>query len=400
MKYIGTFLGVSFMLMFCTCSTPKIHKTDGSIFDNDSLMPFGIITGVKKVGTNNVDIYEEGYINVKTFEIVIPAEYKCAGQFTGNFAFVQRYDDKIVIINKGNEIVLSGFDASVFYQSEDGSAVFALTRNDSGRKLVRSYSGGMSANYNFYPTGNRYRLYNLSEGVLLKEDKRKQNAWFRRDPEIMFVDKYLIYDNTVYEILENGRIKECAINKEELFNRIIEARNLQEKEYSFHFNGELAFDSYFWYMDMLDIDLLIQNIPENMQLRRTDESDWRFRDGKPVYYINPINRELNYPLRINNLLYEVDLEDLEDKTRYGYTGLYNSSENNWAVPPMKCEIFERFTQSGYNEWIIYNRYVYNIITRKKYRDIFRFENRIFGEKTLTYQGYYKYKSGEEECDDI
>jgi hypothetical protein len=233
-----------------------------------------------------------------------------------------------------------------------------------------------------------YRLYNLSAGLLLKKEKKEQYKWFRSDPEIFFTDKYLIYDNVVYEILENGKITERTLKKEDLFNIIIESRNLQKKEYGFHFNSELSFDPHFWYMEMLDIDLLIQNIPGNMLLRnRASESDGWFKDSKPVYDINPINRILTYPLKINNLLYEVQLAGIGEEDREGYIGLYNSSENNWAIPPVKRDILRGFIQTEYVDWVIYNVFFYNIKTRKKYITMFSLD-----EGNLTYYGYQeKYK---------
>jgi len=362
-------------------------------------MPAEMVIGTKKVNytwndLTEIDVEGIGYINADTFEIVIPAQYEYAYSFTGDFALVKKTNGKKCVINKNNKVILDNFDDAVLLESEDGKTVFALTGNYSG---IESYIAGegFSRYQSFRPAKTNYRLYNLTAGklVIKKHTQVYDNIFENILRDIKFADNYIIYENfgfedaRVYEIQSNGELKRIEIQKDEILAKIIKKRNLRSKENEFHYNGELNFDPYFFYSDTLDINLLIKNIPNNMQISEGEKGGWRFHDEKPVYYIIPIEFDPIYPFGKMNVLYEVELVSNEKDERF--VGLYNALENKWAVPPMTEFSGSNFYKMPYDDWVIYvyrnwNQAVfYNINTRKKYTKMYSVDDDL----TMIYVGY-------------
>ena len=99
----------------------------------DKLVPFRIRS--EEYG------YLRGYVNFDTLEVVIPADYETAMNFTGDFAFVYLPKEKRVnpkswgrvIINKNNDIIFKNFWNIELIESEDGLTVYALTSRSRGR---------------------------------------------------------------------------------------------------------------------------------------------------------------------------------------------------------------------------------------------------------------------------
>jgi hypothetical protein len=218
----------------------------------------------------------------------------------------------------------------------------------------------------------------------------------------MVFSNYLACDNDLYEINPDGTLTKSTINTESAISQTVEKRGLIKKEKDFHYNLELFFDPYFWYFDNLDLNLLFEVIPDNMGIwMESERGDFRFKDKKIVLNINPINRNMVYPLKENNLLYGVQLLTSKKNDRYAgpylngsekYIGLYDTANNNWAIPPT---LGQEFYSSGYDDWVNLKRYngsyddtgdYYNIRERKIYRGLYgrqRYAN------IMTYYGYSK-----------
>jgi len=346
-----------------------------------------------------------GYINPETFEVVIPAQYAVAGYFIGDFAIVRKDPDKNTrsIINKQNVVIISNVHRAHIYASEDGTNVFAFTQVHSGIMRSNFTSPGFVPFRVFDPRHTIYRVYNLTTGKLLLSER---GDYMRNDrgPRVMFIDNYMIYFGIVYEIMNDGNLKKIEITVEDFMERAIEERNLRRVENDFHFNESLLFDSYFWYVaERFDIEQLFQNIPDHLVLLGNEQSDWRFRDRKPVYQIRPINRDAVYPLRRNRLLYEVELGfKLEGEGRVSnrsmgserrHFGLWDAVENEWVIYPIQSTMrsLTGFRQTEYAEWIHMEGQFYNILTRKKYRQkyfiIRNYAQDFTNTSIMTYAGF-------------
>jgi hypothetical protein len=218
----------------------------------------------------------------------------------------------------------------------------------------------------------------------------------------MVFSNYLACDNDLYEINPDGTLTKSTINTESAISQTAGKRGLIKKEKDFHYNSELFFDPYFWYFDNLDLKLLFKVIPDNIGIRWGGEGeDFRFKDEKVVLDIEPINRSRVYPLKENNLLYSVTLLPSKRNDRYAdpyqddkrkYIGLYDTANNNWAIPPT---LGDEFYASGYDDWVQIRKWTgsyydmndyYNIREKKIYSGLYghqRYAN------IMTYYGYSK-----------
>ena len=367
------FLGITVLL--CSCLAPKIYEISNKPDDSSLLLYYK-------------DDYF-GYINSDTLEIVIPAQYIYADSFVGNFAIVQKQGGNLSVINKQNMEILSRFDSVTLYESENSDTVFALAGTDRGRWF--SFSRGSMSDgspaiplpgISFGPTRSTRRLYNLTTGKLIFQFKRMASS------RMLFIDNYIIIgaeindtssvrnrnhavftpEGIVYEIKPDGTLVESDMSPEVLIERIAEERNMQYRGNDFHYYRELNFDALFWYSDTLDITMLIKNISDKFFIKEADRDDWRFEENNPVYYIEPINRNVNYPLQATTL-YSVSIV-ANNSSRAEYIGLYDSLSNEWVIAPgIGTRIIPRNTEhwfyvdgggrSGYDPLNIYSR-LYNI----------------------------------------
>jgi hypothetical protein len=420
---IALFLGIG-ILLFSSCSVPNVYKADNSVNKNVSLMPFEMVLGREKVKDSagneilgNI-IYGMGYIDAGTFEIVIPAQYRFVHNFVGDFALVEIFNSsspsvrgKKCIINKMNKVILDNFDDAILLESEDGKTVFALTGNYSGMEVYMD-GEGFTRSPNIRPKKTNYWLYNLTAGKLVinKHTTNYDNFFDNVLKYIKFIDTYLVYDNFVhdpariYEIKNDGSLERIEMQEDEIVEKITKERNLQFKENEFHYNIERLLDSYFWYSDTLDINVLLQSIPDNMRLLERKRPDWRFdKDEKPIYDIEPFDYNAVYPLK-RNILYTVDFVDEKNEK---FIGLYNALEKRWAILPVK-EYWNyghfNFSKTGYDNWIVYRQnsyysaveHFYNISTGKKYESMYRTETHTHDPyHVMIYAGYLSEEYKEE-----
>jgi hypothetical protein len=387
MKHIiACFFGI---ILIASCKIQETYKIDNypvyNYPENITLMPF--------LDKEN----KFGYVNAETFEIVIPAQYIHAGRFVNGFAVAAKEDKKsnwrgyqhdYLIINKNNEVVLKNIDEVKIIDFEDGKTTFALTENYLGRKF---YKGYFTLNIPYIarkPINTNYSLYNLNTGKLIWEEKfRYERAGY----EIKFISNYMIftlwYDNYVYEMQNDGiyikvnkKVKEITeeINQENVFNN----------------DG----DHVNWLISNIDMDLLIQNLPENLRIGRwynynkiwENNDDWIYHvmkdDDSNGRLINlsfddaSIGRGFIRPLREKTWLFSVDLITQDKKE---YTALYDASENKWMIHPIEKRYeYEHFVTTEFDDWIKHNNDFYNIRTRDKYTYLFD-----INEGDMTYMGY-------------
>jgi hypothetical protein len=334
----------------------------------------------------------QGYINSETFEIVIPAEeYRYAGHFTGNFAVVKKLDTNQVVINKENKKILKYFNRITLYSIENGAMVFALTENDTGTRQTTYNSGWPFYIPQFDPVNTIYRLYNLNTRKYITGNNEKPYSRLKNNseykPKIYFFENYMLYDNKLYKIENNGSIKESKLNTVAVIDQIIKERNLQFKEIDNYDNVEKLFSDYFHYNDTMNINLIIQNLPDNTQIKKNDKQP------------RVINRNIVYPFKIYDLLYEVKFESIDGQ--YKYIGLYNVSQNIWSIPTVEVnsEIYEKtkFISTEYDHWIVeeHEYFYYNLITRKKYYNLYirnhSYSVDYFYDFSMVYRGYYARK---------
>jgi hypothetical protein len=410
--FIGFLLTFSIAASLCSCvsKTPKVIKTV-TVPDDIPLMTYLV---QMDAGRENSFF---GFINAETFEIVIPAKYAWTEYFIGNFAVVKKHGEKnkdiigyfsgyndslnYAIINKQDEEIIRNFDVATIYTSEDGRMTFALTANNSGVMRSGYRNDGLFRTHQLDPERTIYRLYNLTARKrVINRDVRVYDRGYDTKPRIRFVAHYLLYDDDVYTIKDNGSLEKTAITIQELMRKVIQERNLLRNENDFHFSGELGFnDPYFCYFDRLDIDAFFQNIPDNLALIWSGKNDWRFHDGKPAYAINPINRNKTYPLKENRLLYQAELTSSQNGEKYTdrstggdtYKGLYDAVENKWVIAPFKISgLSENFDQTEYDNWIHRGGWYYNIADRKRYMNQYsHITNYIYNISNMKSAMYYR-----------
>ena len=359
-------------------------------------MPSKMVIGVQKVSHPGYDdwdeeIYGMGYINSETYEIVIPAQYKIAYSFVGDFALVIKQNGKKCIINKQNEEILNNFNDVVLLKSEYGEEVFALTGNYSGLEF---YNSGYGLGPNIRPRSTNYRLYNLTNGklVIKKQSNVYDKIFDNVTKKIQFVGNYIFYrvlKEEIYEITNEGNLRKIKTEKDEILSKIIKEKDLHYKVNDFHYNDERTFNTHFWYIDTLNINLLLENIPENMQIVEADRGGWRFRDENPVYRIKPINYDTMYPLKKQYILYEVELEFIHGEKREKFVGLFDAFENKWVISPIEKQPGYSFFSTAYDDWITYRenylyrvKSFYNTSSRKKFERMY--QNEKYG--TIIYVG--------------
>jgi hypothetical protein len=295
-----------------------------------------------------------GYINAETFKFMLLARYQYAGPFVCGYAVVKT--GKHSVINKKGTEILTGFDNITLFDTECGEFVFALTEK------YLDPSG-----YSFLPKNVNYQLYNLNTGNILIEEDIGPFAPGKSTSKIRFFSNYMFYGDTVYEIKDGGALEKTEIDIESLASIVIKERSLSINENNFHYYEGYSynFDPYFKYVDTLDFNALLRNVPENMQIIEPGERRQHSQDGKPEYLIQPVNRDRIHPLKKNKLYYDVRLMNKKDGE--GYTGLYDAEENTWTIPLMKTDVkkgdwnstgFYGMGITGYEDWIGYTYCVY------------------------------------------
>jgi hypothetical protein len=354
-----------------------------------------------------------GYANSETLEIVIPSQYQTATNFVGDYAVVQKESvGKHSIINKKNIEVMKNFDDAYLYQLDNGT-ILALIMNYHGWEVYDT--GFFGRRYAQGPKTITFRLYDLNRGVLLKTDPDSGRGF-----DVIIIDNYIIYYDTfeyfdVYEIGLNGSLEKIDITINEFFSRIIQEKKLQYREnnifsyvsnasctYSYKnipdksnpYNYTLEhFELEFGYFDSLDINELIRNIPSDMEI--ITFGDNRETLKYDIDIINWDNRYMDsshgpYPFKKRNYLYKVGLVFTESKNK-NYTGLYDSSENSWVIPPVSGNGNFHIIDEN---WIAYDvlsnddgcYWIYNIKTKERH------EGMYMGGETFSprKRGYYLY----------
>jgi len=402
-RIIVCFLAI---LIFDSCSAPtipNIYKTD-IIPSNIILMPY----------KDNTERY--GYVNSETFEIVIPAQYEYAGAFVNGFAVVSKKWDiskekdkrnNFLIINQKNEIVIENIDyAKYLIESEDRKTLYALTLNFMEFERVKIEVGPFFVRHTIVvdqPKGFIYRLYNLNTGKLVLERTAAFDVNFRRNkPDIVFFDNYMTYDKDIYEIKDDGVFEKKDMKEkeiEELIAKTVKERKLEDV-ILYRYYGKM-----YMYIETFDFDLLIKNLPKRFRLYNWDiwkkGDDWiddvkesykHYRGSKVVPFA--VNRDEFHPLVEKVWLFHIDLYPKEGNPKY--VGLYNASENRWAIPPIEEDFSSEFKLTGYDDLICYAEaysyysdpypYFYNIKTKEKSKFLYGYnsEKRIFA-----YMGYYE-----------
>jgi len=376
MKYfLLSFLG----LLLCTCCTePK--RIDISTVTDIPLMPYIGYTGKYEILPDSGMKWEQGghgYVNADTFEVVIPAQYQEVLPFVGDYAIILDFDEKFYVINKDNKKIFTtknGLNRGKILKMENSDAVVVLTIQYSGRE---QYTPKDLLNNYIPPKNDIYKLYNLSTGKQILKYTRKHYSYNRI---IMVIDDYIILDNNVYKLNNIGKLDICNIMPEDLIKNIAEERNMSFREKDFKYFREENFVPFFGYHDNLDIDLLLPKIPNNLQFRE--------HNNKTVFSIEPLDRiEYHilieeygeyplYPLQNTfNSLYAVYLVNKDNKKRY-FAGLYNASENDWAIYPVEVENeFFRFYKTHFENYVKLENthgvtFYYSLKTRKKYKGLF------------------------------
>ena len=358
MRYISIFLIGTIFLYSCSGMKPKIENIKNEQMDI-VLMPF-------------IDKERNmfGYINAENLEIVIPAQYDYTGEFIGNYALVnkrvgRRY--RHYIINNENKIIIDGINNACIFESENGEMIFALTRNNRGRKLIKRYIGGGNVGifpyYRFEPTISDYRIFNLTTNKLVIE--KDTRSIISDIPHIYFFDNFFSYDNILFEIKNNGDVEISDLNIHDLIERISEERNLNYQKFIYYSENK-PFEQIVFYDKELNIDEILENIPDGMRPRRL-ASDW---------LVGNINRNSVYPLKMfHPPLYEVRLETYKENGEFdeSFVALYNAAENEWAIPPVRDRylIQYHFRMTLYDGWIAFGKT--NILSN---HHIMSFENGI------------------------
>jgi len=264
---------------------------------------------------------------------------------------------------------------------------------------------------------NIYRMYNLNTGKVVMERKEYYSINYdSNEPIIRFFANYMSFNNDIYEIMNNGMFEKRDMNDIEirkLIAKIVKERNLENSFRFTKYDGKiynyddlynenlyiyLIRDSKYDYMYIenydFDIDLLIKNIPEDFQPANNNWEPWK--KGDKIRMDRPVSIDKIHPFRENIWLFPVYIVERE-KYWERHVGLYNASENQWAIPPIEHDTFADFRLTGYDNWICYSSdkmlrpYFYNLKTREKYKDKYMYQ---FG--TMIYLGYYDNKFSNQE----
>jgi hypothetical protein len=354
--FFGLFCGVSYVFKM-----PEIHKDSGS-GDNRILIPY--FHGDKSKIDDGPYRGYFGYVDFETFDIVIPAQYEYTGPFTGDFAVVQKkYWDisigtKFSVINKANREILKNFDKITLLDTEDGKTVFAMTQTFSGITFYK-----LSWYWSYGPSRITYRIYNLHTCKQVLKDVHAYSGWGSTDNDVIrFFDNYMTYKDELYEVQNDGTLKKVEKNIEELVTGIAMERKIENFRLTGDFNSYRDWDLAAVYS--IDLDLLVRNLPENLRIRSGARvwdmgSDWieAIKAEWHGWHIwRPRNRDVTYPLREKDWLYQINLET---KDRKFYVGLYNATKNLWAVPIMDHDTFSDFHYIGYDDYVYYGEDNYN-----------------------------------------
>jgi len=367
-KYILIFLSVIFFegisLSSCLFSMPvippNINKLNDGVPQKSAFITF------------RNDYGKYGYINSETIAVVIPAKYKNARCFVGDFAVVERWEGKPYIINKNNKRVLSRFDHIGLYESENGDFVFALTGSNRDHQWHKHSTGSFikTSYLELEPNAIYYKIYNVTTGKLVIDfGKRDYPITGKREiPRIRFLGNYMTvesngnditYNKDVYEIQRDGSLKKNEMEIDDLVEKIVKEKNMQYNEYEASYKSWNLY-AYDWepdwigYFSKLDMNKLKENIPQDMELNPLSHP----------YYIG----NFTYPLK-EKQLFQVPLK----KDRDYYSSIYDAVENKMVISPVKGT--EGFYYGADKDWIICevthgSDVYYNMRTRKKYTDIY------------------------------
>jgi len=432
----------SLIFFSCVQDMKKTNGIDVYVYDDVPLMTY--YNYYDEDDDKNDDRYGAlGYINEETFEVVIPAQYEAALPFVGNFAIVQDLKEKIYVINKKNEKIFSinhSVDVARLYKMEKTNIVLLLTINYSGIGSIEGL-GLFDRGPFIMPSRRQIKVFNLSTGKQIYNESSDFINWDK--PKILLIDDYVIFQSDdgdwngdideyvnigtkVYKMNNSGKLDACTITAEELIMQIAKERNMVPKEYEtsigrpsgikWFFNNTKSFTysnpnssifgPYFGFIDKIDSNIFLQNIPENLHLHNYAFTLDRFPEGtriedlkaagysvyklvdKHEYDIYPINRKEEYPLQEDFSLYGVKLKDNKDDS---FHGLYDALENKWVIPPVEED---NFYSTHYNNFIGTDLFdykgevFYNIKTRKKYTNMFYEQTNHFTFPYLIYYGHY------------
>jgi hypothetical protein len=395
MKYVILILSV---LIFFSCTSENHVSELSSEMKNIPLIPY-----IMQDESYN-DIL--GYVHAETFEIIIPTQYKEAFPFVGDFAIVVDLEKNTHVINKDNikiDVFSKKYDKVSLFRMDEGEHVFLLTKKYSWFKTFQRNYGWLEFPYELRPASVAFRLYNVSTGKAVTGNDHRLLPSNNVDPKIVFVDNVLRYDDIVYEITEDGNLRKTRLHPDDVIALTAEKRMLQRKEQDFFRYDAVTegpyntasfgttrdfFDLYFPYVDTLNIDSLLQIIPQNMEI-----DGWQDSSANHLS-ITPINWDPLYPLPKYDILYEIRMKSKENSD-IKYTGLYNASKNRWIIEPFERAFSSRLYSTHYENFIKYEyssnyrtQYVfYDLDTRKKYTNIFSMQNPNLPTRRMVYAGY-------------
>jgi len=348
-------------------------------------------------------------------EIIITEQYINARHFVGDFAVIEKKEGKPYVINKNNKKILGTFDNIALFDTENSEIVFALVGKNTDYRVYEYDSGGFFPipYWRRDPNKVNFYLYNLNTGkMVMKLGKLDYTAVDVDIPRIRFFNNYILYDirsefyqerdeKRLYEIKKDGSVIKSKISIDEFIENIVKENNLKYLEKDFNFDDEYKYDSWFGYFNTFDINKLVEQLPENMGIVKSDH-DWRYKGNKPTLNIKLFS-DMIHPLH-DKLLFQVELRTNKNGERFvrqydsgeKYTGLYNASDNRWEILPV--EGWGYFFYGSDKNWIIYDDslggdgggdFFFNLKTRKKYINTYRvFHNRYSGiSSPMAYYGY-------------
>jgi len=347
-----------------------------------------------------------GFINAETFEIVIPRQYSFASNFIGDFAVVARNRDRasFMVINRNNDIILRNLFSVSLIQCEGGTVYALVGRRGRSEGTRWIATGGMLPSIARSRHPNTYTLHNLHLGRVVLRDAGQARS-------ITFFGNYLVVGGNLYERQHNGTFERSSKDIDEVVTKILRERNLEHLLWGGWDSRLQRFD---WRIDTIDIDSLVQNVPDNLRIRHRRSLTYLQREGRELWELGEddwadrllgintsnsritiINRNPNQPFQKREWLYRIDMFCEEGEI---YTGLYNAYLNVWKIPPIQYrqtihDSWATFFQFG--DWIHYyeNRVwgerpyqrTFNIRTGKQFSGIF--STHVTGGRSFYYDGF-------------
>jgi hypothetical protein len=261
-----------------------------------------------------------GYRDKNTLEIIIPAQYRMAMPFVGNFAIVYKKNHALVI-DKNNHVQLRYFDMIWLTASEDGKMVIALTENRA------SYSMGFPA-FVFAPgysgstmtSGSSVKLFIMTEygyrqiGV---------NGLYGA-ADVQVIGNYLKVGKHLYEFKENNTVKYLGFgNTEQIILQVLADREIStEWKYEMPKYGDGSDGDYIRHNDrkkVADLNTILQIIPEGFSFL---EYSYIFKDPSEYLDVYFIKSDELYIIKLSS------------KVNGGIvTGIYNNTTKKWEIAP-------------------------------------------------------------------